>query len=127
LALLIITSGRTWIGILVAGVFVAELASVALQVAWFKISGERLFRCAPLHHHFQFAGWEERKIVRRFWLASAACAVVGGLSASFVATSTAISRPDPSPINAIDNPISAASLRMTYEANSASTANFSSF
>jgi phospho-N-acetylmuramoyl-pentapeptide-transferase len=53
---------------LVGGVFVIEAGSVLLQVASFKLSGRRLFRIAPLHHHFQFKGWSEDKVVVRFWI-----------------------------------------------------------
>ncbi len=62
---------------IVGGVFVAEALSVVLQVASFKSTGKRLFRCAPLHHHFQFKGMHEVKIVTRFWIAAALCAGVG--------------------------------------------------
>jgi len=49
------------------GVFVAEAGSVMLQVAYFKATkGKRIFRCSPLHHHFQFGGWHETKVTRRF-------------------------------------------------------------
>ncbi|MBK9976239.1 MAG: phospho-N-acetylmuramoyl-pentapeptide-transferase [Planctomycetes bacterium] len=49
------------------GVFVAEAGSVMLQVAYFKLTrGKRIFRCAPLHHHFQFGGWHETRVTRRF-------------------------------------------------------------
>src|SRR5690606_7815679 len=53
-------------------VFVAEALSVMLQVGFFKLSkGKRIFRCAPLHHHFQFGGWAETRVTGRFWLVSA--------------------------------------------------------
>ena len=52
--------------VLIGGVFVAEAASVILQVGWFKWRRRRIFLCAPLHHHFQFRGWPESKIVVRF-------------------------------------------------------------
>ncbi|MBE7492870.1 MAG: phospho-N-acetylmuramoyl-pentapeptide-transferase [Planctomycetes bacterium] len=49
------------------GVFVAEALSVMLQVGWFKATGgRRILRCAPLHHHFQFGGWHETRVTRRF-------------------------------------------------------------
>lgn len=54
--------------LVVGGVFVAEALSVILQVAYFKRTGRRLLRCAPLHHHFQFAGVPETRIVARFWI-----------------------------------------------------------
>jgi phospho-N-acetylmuramoyl-pentapeptide-transferase len=63
--------------LLVGGVFVAEAASVVLQVGYYKLRRRRIFLCAPLHHHFQFRGWPERRIVGRFWVASAVCAVLG--------------------------------------------------
>jgi phospho-N-acetylmuramoyl-pentapeptide-transferase len=61
--------------ILIGGVFVMESLSVILQVGYYKmtkkpggIEGRRLFRCAPLHHHFHLGGWAEPKVVVRFWL-----------------------------------------------------------
>jgi len=63
--------------VLIGGVFVAEAASVILQVGWYKWRRRRIFRCAPLHHHFQFQGWPESKIVVRFWIAAALCALLG--------------------------------------------------
>jgi phospho-N-acetylmuramoyl-pentapeptide-transferase len=56
---------------LVALVFVAEATSVIAQVVAFKLTGKRLLRCAPLHHHFEFQGWNETKVVARFWIAAA--------------------------------------------------------
>ena len=63
--------------LVVGGVFVVEAASVLLQVGYFKWRRRRIFLCAPLHHHFQFRGWAENKIVVRFWIASALCALLG--------------------------------------------------
>jgi len=54
----------------VGGIFVVEAASVMIQVAWFKLTGERVFRMAPIHHHFEQLGWPEQKIVVRFWIVS---------------------------------------------------------
>jgi phospho-N-acetylmuramoyl-pentapeptide-transferase len=54
--------------VLVGGVFVAEALSVLLQVASFRLFGKRIFRIAPLHHHFEFKGWAENKVVVRFWI-----------------------------------------------------------
>ena len=53
---------------IMAGIFVAETLSVILQVASFKLTGERLFRMAPLHHHFELKGWPEPRIIVRFWI-----------------------------------------------------------
>lgn len=50
------------------GIFVAETVSVILQVASFKMTGKRLFRMAPLHHHFELKGWAEPKVIVRFWI-----------------------------------------------------------
>ncbi|MDY0231663.1 MAG: phospho-N-acetylmuramoyl-pentapeptide-transferase, partial [Candidatus Saccharicenans sp.] len=53
----------------VAGVFILEALSVMLQVSYFKLSGgKRIFRMAPLHHHFELIGWPEEKVVIRFWI-----------------------------------------------------------
>ncbi len=53
----------------VAGVFILEALSVMLQVSYFKLSGgKRIFKMAPLHHHFELAGWPEEKVVIRFWI-----------------------------------------------------------
>lgn len=63
--------------IVIGGVFVAEAVSVILQVASYKWRRRRIFLCAPLHHHFQLRGWPESRIVVRFWIASACCAILG--------------------------------------------------
>jgi phospho-N-acetylmuramoyl-pentapeptide-transferase len=52
--------------VLIGGVFVLEAASVVIQVASFKLTGKRVFRMAPLHHHFELAGWQEPKVIARF-------------------------------------------------------------
>lgn len=57
--------------LLAAGVYLAEAASVVIQVASFKTTGRRVFRMSPLHHHFELAGWPETRIVIRFWIVSA--------------------------------------------------------
>jgi phospho-N-acetylmuramoyl-pentapeptide-transferase len=59
----------------VGGVFVAEALSVILQVGSFKLRGKRVFRCAPLHHHFQFGGMPETRVVARTWIVSALLAM----------------------------------------------------
>jgi phospho-N-acetylmuramoyl-pentapeptide-transferase len=63
--------------IVVGGVFVLEVLSVILQVASFKTRGVRIFKIAPLHHHFQFEGLPEERITTRFWIASAISALAG--------------------------------------------------
>jgi phospho-N-acetylmuramoyl-pentapeptide-transferase len=63
--------------LLIGGVFVMELMSVILQVGYFKYTkGKRLFRCAPIHHHFHLSGWSEPQVVVRFWLLSIAFAIL---------------------------------------------------
>ena len=60
----------------VGGVFVVETLSVMIQVASFKLTGKRVFRMAPIHHHFEVLGWAEQKIVVRFWIISIILALV---------------------------------------------------
>jgi phospho-N-acetylmuramoyl-pentapeptide-transferase len=58
--------------LVIGGVFVAEALSVMLQVSYFKFTGgKRIFKCAPIHHHFHLSGWTEQQVVVRFWLISA--------------------------------------------------------
>jgi len=54
----------------IGGVFVAEAVSVILQVASFQLYGRRIFKMAPLHHHFEMKGWTESKVITRFWIAA---------------------------------------------------------
>ena len=67
----------------VGGVFVAEAASVIIQTRYFKYTrwrygeGRRVFRCAPVHHHFQMLGWKNEQVVVRFWILGILCAMVG--------------------------------------------------
>jgi phospho-N-acetylmuramoyl-pentapeptide-transferase len=61
----------------IGGLFVVEALSVMIQVAVFKLTGKRVFKMAPIHHHFEFLGWEENKVVVRFWILQAACSAFG--------------------------------------------------
>lgn len=69
--------------VLIGLIFVAEACSVMLQVGYFKVTkkrsgeGKRLFRCAPLHHHFELGGLKEMQVIGRFWIISAICAALG--------------------------------------------------
>ncbi len=54
--------------LIIGGVFVAEALSVIIQVLSFKLTGKRVFKMAPLHHHFELSGWHENKVVVRFWI-----------------------------------------------------------
>jgi phospho-N-acetylmuramoyl-pentapeptide-transferase len=62
---------------IVGGLFVLEAVSVIIQVASFKLTGKRVFRMAPIHHHFEHLGWTEPQIVIRFWIISVLLALVG--------------------------------------------------
>ncbi len=62
--------------VLVGGLFVIEALSVILQVASFKMTGRRIFRMSPLHHHFELAGWKETRVVVRFWIIAIIFAMV---------------------------------------------------
>jgi len=77
LGLLAVIARQELLLVAIGGVFVVETASVIAQVAYFRWRGRRIFLCAPLHHHFQLKGWPENKIVTRFWIAGALCAIVG--------------------------------------------------
>lgn len=66
--------------IIMGGVFVIEALSVIIQVLSFRLIGRRVFRMAPIHHHFELRGWEEPKIVIRFWIISLICVLVGLLT-----------------------------------------------
>jgi phospho-N-acetylmuramoyl-pentapeptide-transferase len=59
------------------GLFVLEAMSVIIQVASFKTTGKRVFRMAPLHHHFEQKGWQESTVVVRFWIISVVLALLG--------------------------------------------------
>lgn len=61
--------------VVVGGIFVIETLSVILQVFSFRVFGKRIFRIAPIHHHFQFGGWSESVVTTRFWIVAAALAV----------------------------------------------------
>ncbi len=62
---------------IVGGLFVLEAASVIIQVFWFKRTGRRIFRMAPIHHHFEQKGWAESTVVIRFWIVSIVLALLG--------------------------------------------------
>jgi phospho-N-acetylmuramoyl-pentapeptide-transferase len=61
---------------IVGGLFVLETLSVIIQVGSFKMTGKRVFKLAPIHHHYELKGWEEPKIIVRFWLVSAVLALI---------------------------------------------------
>jgi phospho-N-acetylmuramoyl-pentapeptide-transferase len=63
--------------IIIGGLFVLETISVIVQVLSFKLTGKRIFRMAPLHHHFEQKGWAESTIVIRFWIIAVILALIG--------------------------------------------------
>lgn len=63
--------------IIMGGVFVVETLSVMLQVASFKLTGRRIFRMAPLHHHYELKGWKENQVVVRFWIITMMLVLLG--------------------------------------------------
>jgi phospho-N-acetylmuramoyl-pentapeptide-transferase len=62
---------------IIGGLFVLEAVSVIIQVASFKLTGKRIFRMAPIHHHFEKKGWAESTIVIRFWIIAIILALIG--------------------------------------------------
>ena len=62
---------------IMGGVFVVEAVSVMLQVASFKLTGKRIFRMAPLHHHYELKGWKETQVVVRFWIITMLLVLIG--------------------------------------------------
>jgi len=54
--------------VIVGGIFVMEVLSVMIQVISYRLRGKRVFRMAPIHHHFELKGWAEPKIIVRFWI-----------------------------------------------------------
>ena len=63
--------------LIMGGVFVIETLSVIIQVASFKLTGKRIFRKAPLHHHFELKGWPEPRVIVRFWIITVILTLVG--------------------------------------------------
>jgi len=63
--------------LIMGGVFVMETVSVIIQVASFKLTGKRVFRMAPIHHHFELKGWPEPRIIVRFWIITVVLVLIG--------------------------------------------------
>ena len=62
---------------IMGGIFVMETVSVILQVASFKLTGRRIFRMAPLHHHYELKGWPEPRVIVRFWIITVILVLIG--------------------------------------------------
>ncbi|MDC4649570.1 phospho-N-acetylmuramoyl-pentapeptide-transferase, partial [Acinetobacter baumannii] len=63
--------------VVMGGVFVVETLSVILQVGSFKLRGQRIFRMAPIHHHYEVKGWPEPRVIVRFWIISLMLVLIG--------------------------------------------------
>jgi phospho-N-acetylmuramoyl-pentapeptide-transferase len=77
LAVVALIEGQVLILPLVGIIFVLEVASDVIQVVSYKTRGKRVFRMAPLHHHFELGGWDEEKITMRFWIVGALAGMLG--------------------------------------------------
>jgi len=76
-----IVTRQEFLLLVIGGIFVLEAVSVILQVGYFRLSGgKRVFRCAPIHHHFHLGGWTEQQVVVRFWLITMVLAAVALLT-----------------------------------------------
>ena len=80
LGALAVLSKHEFLLAIVGGIFVLEAVSVMTQVLSFKMTGKRVFRMAPIHHHFELKGWPEPKVIVRFWIISIILAIIGLLS-----------------------------------------------
>lgn len=67
---------------IVGGIYFVEALSVIIQVASFKLTGKRVFRMAPLHHHFEQKGWKETRVVMLFWITTVILSLIGVVSLS---------------------------------------------
>ena len=69
-----------WILVIAGGVYFIEAVSVMLQVTSFKLTGKRIFRMAPIHHHFELSGWKETRVVKVFWVVTIVFCLLGFIS-----------------------------------------------
>jgi phospho-N-acetylmuramoyl-pentapeptide-transferase len=77
LGLVAVVARQELVLFIMGGVFVVETVSVIMQVASYKLTGRRIFRLAPLHHHFELKGWAEPKVIVRFWIITVILVLVG--------------------------------------------------
>jgi len=77
LGIIAVVARQELVLVIMGGVFVMETVSVILQVASFKLTGKRIFRMAPLHHHFELKGWPEPRVIVRFWIITVILVLVG--------------------------------------------------
>ena len=73
-----ICSRTELLAVIIGGLFLIEMFSVIIQVGYFRVSkGKRVFKMAPLHHHFEMLGWPEVNVVIRFWIIAGLCVALG--------------------------------------------------
>jgi len=72
-----VASKHEFVLAIVGGLFVMEALSVIIQVFWYKRTGRRIFRMAPIHHHYEQKGWSEATVVIRFWIIAFVLALAG--------------------------------------------------
>ena len=77
LASLAVLTSQELLLILIGGVFLMETLSVIIQVVSFKTRGKRVFKMAPIHHHFEMLGWTEQQVVISFWFLGFICGIIG--------------------------------------------------
>ncbi len=77
LGVLAILVRQEFVLVIMGGVFVVETLSVIIQVTSFKLRGKRVFRMAPIHHHYELKGWPEPRIIVRFWIITFVLVLVG--------------------------------------------------
>lgn len=77
LGLIAVVARQELVLVLMAGIFVIETLSVILQVGSFKLRGKRIFRMAPIHHHFELKGWPEPRVIVRFWIITVVLVLIG--------------------------------------------------
>ena len=77
LGLLAVLVRQELVLVIMGGVFVMETLSVMIQVVSFKLTGKRIFRMAPIHHHFELKGWPEPRIIVRFWIITVILVLIG--------------------------------------------------
>jgi phospho-N-acetylmuramoyl-pentapeptide-transferase len=77
LAAIAVTAQHELVLPIIGGLFVIEALSVIIQVGWYKRTGKRVFKMAPIHHHFEQLGWPESTVVIRFWIVSIVLALAG--------------------------------------------------
>jgi phospho-N-acetylmuramoyl-pentapeptide-transferase len=77
LGILAVLTRQELVLLIMGGIFVMETVSVILQVGSFKLRGQRIFRMAPIHHHYELKGWAEPQVIVRFWIISVILVLIG--------------------------------------------------